>query len=207
MWRNLLDLTFHDELPEEVWPDGGQRWVAVVTDLLERPDDPFWDDVTTEERETRDDVIVEAMRDARDELTSREALRADEWTWGALHELDLRSNGMGDRPLGSIFERGGGEAAGGGTSVNATSWDAAQGYDVTVAPAMRMVVSLGAVVGAFDGSRWIDLTGVSGHAFDAHSTDQTERWLEGRTLPWAFSEDAVRAAAEETLVLTPATGD
>ncbi len=30
VWRSLLELTFHDELPEDVWPDGGQRWFAVV---------------------------------------------------------------------------------------------------------------------------------------------------------------------------------
>ena len=37
VWRNLLDLTFHDELPEDVWPDGGQRWLAVMTRLLDDP--------------------------------------------------------------------------------------------------------------------------------------------------------------------------
>ena len=70
---------------------------------------------------------------------------------------------------------------------------------------MRMVVSLDGGDG-LDRSRWINLTGVSGHAFDAHYTDQTERWLDGRTLPWPFSEDAVRDAAQDTLVLRPASG-
>ncbi|CAN5409850.1 penicillin acylase family protein [soil metagenome] len=208
VWRNLLALTFDDELPESLWPDGGQRWFAVMTGLLADPDNAYWDDITTDVRETRDTTIVQAMRDARDELTSREAVHADEWTWGGLHELDLRSQMMGDRGLGWLFNRGGGEAAGGGTSVNATSWDAAEGYDVTVAPSMRMVVSLDGRDGleGFDASQWINLTGVSGHAFDAHYTDQTERWLDGLTLPWAFTEEAVREAADDTLVLTPDEG-
>ena len=30
VWRNLLELTFHDELPVRTWPDGGDRWFAVV---------------------------------------------------------------------------------------------------------------------------------------------------------------------------------
>ncbi len=205
VWRNLLALTFHDDLPEAAWPDGGQRWVAVVTELLEDPLDPFWDDVSTDERESRDQVIAHAMRDARDELTSKVAVRADEWTWGDLHELDLRSQMMGERGLGLLFNRGGNGAAGGGTSVNATAWDAAEGYGVVTAPAMRMVISLGGPEGieGLDQSRWVSLTGASGHAFDSHYTDQTERWLEGRTLPWAYSEDAIRAATEDTLVLAP----
>ncbi len=208
VWRRLLGLTFHDELPESGWPDGGQRWVAVMAGLLDDPTNSYWDDVETDERETRDDIVVAAMRDARDELTSREAVRADEWTWGALHQLDLRSALMSDRAFGGLFAGGGRDSAGSGLSVNATSWDAAAGYEVSVAPAMRMVVSLAGAddPDAFDRSRWISLTGASGHAFDSHFTDQAEGWVDGRTLPWAFSEDAVRAATQDALVLTPTRG-
>ena len=34
VWRTLLDLTFHDEMPEDVWPSGGDRWIAVMAGLL-----------------------------------------------------------------------------------------------------------------------------------------------------------------------------
>ncbi len=30
VWSHLLRLTFHDELPEDLWPDGGQRWMGAV---------------------------------------------------------------------------------------------------------------------------------------------------------------------------------
>jgi penicillin amidase len=65
---------------------------------------------------------------------------------------------------------------------------------------MRMVVSLG----DFDDSRWVNLTGASGHAFSDHYTDQTDLWATGQTLPWAYTPDAVAAAADDTLVLQPA---
>ena len=55
---------------------------------------------------------------------------------------------------------------------------------------MRMVVSLADL----DESRWVNLTGVSGHPFSDHYTDQTDLWAEGETLPWAFSADAVEDA-------------
>ena len=91
---------------------------------------------------------------------------------------------------------------GGGSSiVDATSWDAStEDYTVTAAPSMRMVVSLA----DFDDSRWISLTGVSGHPASSHYTDQTELYVDGRTLPWAYTRDAVEAAADDTLVLEPA---
>ena len=44
---------------------------------------------------------------------------------------------------------------------------------------------------------------VSGHPASGHYTDQTDLWARGETLPWAFSPGAVRAAAEDTLTLTP----
>ena len=48
VWSNVLRLTFHDQLPEQLWPDGGQRWMAVVSNLLREPDNQWWDDATTE---------------------------------------------------------------------------------------------------------------------------------------------------------------
>ncbi|WP_395696018.1 penicillin acylase family protein [Nocardioides sp.] len=203
VWRNLLALTFHDELPEDAWPDGGDRWFAVVTRLLRQPDSPWWDDRTTDVRETRDDVLRQAMEDARDELTRRQALDSDDWTWGHLHRLDLHSPTLGESGIGLVerlVNRDGWEVGGGSSAVDAAAWDAAQGYGVVSAPSMRMVVS----PADWDASRWINLTGVSGHPFDPHYTDQTDRWVRGETLPWTFTPDAVERAAEDVLTLEPA---
>ncbi len=64
---------------------------------------------------------------------------------------------------------------------------------------MRMVIDLA----DFDRSTWINLTGVSGHAFDPHYADQAPLWARGETRPWPFSPAAVTAAATQTLTLTP----
>ncbi|MFL6002226.1 MAG: penicillin acylase family protein [Nocardioides sp.] len=203
VWRTLLARTFHDDLPEEVWPDGGQRWMAVVSRLLTRPADPWWDDSTTDgEVETRDDILEDVLRDARDELTRLRSRDPGEWTWGHLHHLDLTNQTLGTSGIGlveALVNRGPWEVGGGGSAVDATSWDAAEGYAVTAAPSMRMVVSLRDL----DESRWINLTGVSGHPFSEHYTDQTDLWAEGQTLPWAFSADEVEAAGASTLNLVP----
>ena len=202
-WRNLLELTFHDELPQDVWPDGGQRWTAVMEQLLTEPNSPWWDDITTEvEVETRDDIIRAALLAARNEMTSLLAPHAGDWSWGALHRLDLRSATLGESGIGLVerlFNREGWEVGGGSATVDATAWDAAEGYGVTAAPSMRMIVSLSDL----DDSRWINLTGVSGHPFSEHYTDQTDLWADGETLPWAFSREDVLAAEADTLLLVP----
>ena len=66
VWRTLLEQTFHDEMVEDVWPSGGDRWMAVVTRLLDEPDSSWWDDRGTEEVEKRDDILRhDADRGAR----------------------------------------------------------------------------------------------------------------------------------------------
>jgi penicillin G amidase len=203
VWRELLAGTFHDELTGTLRPDGGQRWFAVVADLLTRPGDLWWDDLETEDVvETRDDILEESLLEARDVLTARQSPNADEWTWGGLHRLELRSSTLGESGVGVIerlFNRGGWEVGGGGSIPNATGWDAREGYDVVWAPSMRMVIPLDDL----DAARWINLTGVSGHAFHDHYVDQTDLWARGETLPWVFSADAVEDAAADTLTLVP----
>ncbi len=206
-WRNLLERTFHDELPEDAWPDGGDRWMAVVERLLREPKSPWWDDVTTDpEVETRDDILRAALVAGRNEMTSLVAPNPGDWTWGQLHELELRSATLGESGIGVVermFNRGGWEVAGSGSTVNATGWDATEGYQVATAASMRMVISLD----DFDDSRWINLTGVSGHASSEHYTDQTDLWAEGESLEWRFSRDAVVDAGADTLLLVPADDD
>ncbi|HYO38613.1 MAG TPA: penicillin acylase family protein [Nocardioidaceae bacterium] len=210
VWRNTLALTFHDDLRESVWPQGEGRWYEVVRRLLADPQSPWWDDVTTDGvLEDRDDILAAAMAEARDELVRRQARRAVDWTWGHQHRLELESTTLGQSDVGLVrwlFNRGGYEVGGGGEIVNATRWNAADlgpdGYDVVAAPSMRMVVSLADL----DDSRWVNLTGASGHAFHPHYVDQTELWAEGRTLSWPSSHEAVQAATRRTLRLTP-SGD
>ena len=202
-WEQVMRRTFDDDLRARVRPTGNSRWVQVVTDLLERPDDPFWDDRSTEGVvEDRDAVLRDSLSDARREITRRQSVRPSEWTWGHHHRLDLTHSTLGTSGIGFVerlFNRDGHEVSGGPNDVNATAWDSSVGTGVTSAPSMRMVVSLGDL----DDSRWVNLTGVSGHPASPHYDDQTELYVRGETLPWRWSRQAVTEASEEKLVLTP----
>ncbi len=43
--HDIMKRTFRDELPEELWPSMGDRWFAVLTELMDDPDNRWWDDV------------------------------------------------------------------------------------------------------------------------------------------------------------------
>ena len=203
VWRNTLRLTFHDELPKDQWPDGGERWFNVMRKIIDKPTNHWWDNVETSNKiESRDEILTQAMKDARDELTRKQSRDVHQWSWGKFHKLTLVNQTLGDSGVGlvnSIFNRGPYGVGGGGGLVDATAWDATEGYEVTAVPSMRMVVDLSRL----DRSRWIQLTGNSGHAFNKNYTDQTKLWLKGETMPWAFSKAAIAKATEKTLTLKP----
>ncbi|WP_406096000.1 penicillin acylase family protein [Streptomyces sp. NBC_01013] len=186
-------------------PDGGDRWYQVVANLMDKPDSEWWKapanrkDKATENRE---ELFARAMEDARWELTAKLGKDITTWNWGRLHQLTLKNQTLGTEGPGllqRVLNRGPWDLGGGEAAVNATGWNAAGGYEVVWVPSMRMVVN----VGDWDKSRWINLTGASGHAFSAHYTDQTDKWVNGELLDWSFGTNAVSAATKDTLTLKP----
>jgi penicillin amidase len=192
--HNIFKLAFRDELPEEdLWATGGDRWYAVLTILIEQARNAWWDDVRTPDKvETRDDILLAAMTNARKEITSLMARDTDEWQWGKLHKVRLQNPTLGKsgvKPIENLFNRGQYQVAGGPTVVNALGFDDRHGYSVTSAPAMRMLIDLGDL----DASRWVNQSGVSGHAFHRHYDDQTELWANQRLWPFVSSRGSVEA--------------
>lgn len=187
---------------DEAQPDGGDRWFEVVRQILPDERNEWWNTSTDPGQvTTRDGVLEQALRDARAELTAKLGKDIETWTWGRLHKLDLKNQTLGTSGPGIVkwmFNRGPYELSGGEAAVNATGWNAAGGYEVMWVPSMRMVVNLADL----DDSRWINLTGASGHAYHSNYFDQTEKWQDGELLPWAFTKDAVEEKAENKMVLT-----
>jgi penicillin amidase len=200
-YRHLLLSTF-DELPEGRGLDGDDKWWIVFDRLLDEPTSPWWDDVSTPEVEDRDDILGRALADAVAELTAAQGDDPAKWRWGALHRLTLRHATLGSSgiaPIEWLFNRGPGETAGGSAIVNATGWEPLEGYEVTWVPSMRMIVDLSNL----DDSRWVQLTGNSGHAFHPNYVDQFELWRTGQDLPMYWDRASIEAAATHTLTLHP----
>ncbi len=72
VWSKLLDLTFNDELTGDIKADGGGRWMQAVANLLQKKNDPWWDNKQTPGViEGRDEILRQAMVEARNDLTKR----------------------------------------------------------------------------------------------------------------------------------------
>ena len=191
---------------DQAQPDGGDRWFEVVRNLMEKPNSDWWKTPAgvgdRNKADNMDELFKRAMIDARWELTAKLGKDIDTWSWGRLHRLFLKNQTLGtDGPgiVQYVLNRGPWKLSGGEATVDATGWNAAGGYGVVWVPSMRMVVNLDDL----DKSKWINLTGASGHAFSAHYTDQTGKWADGELLPWSFSDKAVDKSTSDTLVLKP----
>lgn len=201
-WKNLLALTFQDDLPEDFWPRGGDRWFTVVARLIEQPDSPWWDIRSTSAREDRDSIFAAAFAAAVQELEGTLGKDPQKWSWGDLHTLTLVNQSLGESgiaPIEALFNRGTFRTSGGSDIVNATGWSALEGYEVRSVPSMRMIVDLS------DLSRSLSIhtTGQSGHAYHKHYVDMTDLWRTIQYHPMLWTRSQVESSAEGHLVLKP----
>jgi penicillin G amidase len=200
-YRNLLLRTF-DELPDGRGIDANDRWWIVFDTLLDEPTSPWWDETATSTVEDRDATLGQALADAVAELSSLQGDDPGKWRWGGLHQLALTNATFGTSgiaPIEWLFNRGPAETAGGSSIVNATGWSPLDGYGVDWVPSMRMIVDLSNL----DESRWVQLTGNSGHAFHPNYDDQFPLWRVGENLPMRWDRPSIEAAATDTLTLVP----
>jgi penicillin G amidase len=200
-WSHLLRRTF-DELPADRMPDGGDRWWEVVRPLLAEPRSPWWDVAATPSVEDMPATVSLALADAVAELSERQGADPAGWRWGRMHTLELVNATFGTSgiaPVEWLFNRGPAGTSGGDAIVNATGWSADEGYEVDAVPSMRMIVDMSNL----DGSRWIQLTGNSGHAFHDNYDDQFELWRTGGNLPMRWDRGTIEAEAAHTLTLSP----
>ena len=200
-WRNLLQNTFNDDLPEDYWPEGGSRWNEVMRSLT--ADSSWWDDITTpKEVEDRADMLAKSFADAVKELSKEQGKDPSRWLWGELHTATFRNQTLGESGVGlieNLFNRGPYPTSGGEAIVNATGWTVTEGYQVDWLPSMRMIVNLGNL----DASLSVHTTGQSGHAYHSRYTDLITFWSENRYYPMWWERDSVLQDAESHLVLNP----
>ncbi|WP_223690931.1 penicillin acylase family protein [Leifsonia poae] len=200
-WRTLLADAFGRKLPASAPPTGGDRWFQVVQTLSKDEYSPWWTDKKLDLND-RDQMFAYAADQAWKEAGTLMGGDANKWRWDSIHTLTLTNASFGVSGIGPIewlFNRGPYPVGGGSSVVDAIGWDASVGYQVDWLPSMRQVIDLS----DFDKSTWVNLTGASGHAFNANYTDQTPLWQQNKTRPWPFSAKVVTAAAQQTLTLRP----
>ncbi|MEH2025544.1 penicillin acylase family protein [Nostoc sp.] len=201
-WKHLLADTFHDQLPEKYFPNGGDRWYAVVANLVKQPNSSWWDNRNTPKVENRDQILRQSFIEAVDELEQIQSKDPKNWNWGKLHTITFRNATLGKSgvaPIEALFNRGAFATSGNGETVNANRWRANKSFEVTDIPSLRMIVDLGNL----DNSVAIHTPGQSGHAFHKHYNDMVEPWRQIEYHQMLWESKNITANTTATLRLIP----
>jgi penicillin amidase len=202
IWAQMVERMFDAAADVElIQSSGSDRFWQVIENIWDDPTNVWWIDKTTPVSEDRDALLATAQREAVAQLEEQLGSDPRSWRWGDLHTLELVNGTLGTSgiaPIEWLFNRGPVAAGGSEAAVNATGWTPADGFEVDWVPSMRQVIDLA----DFDASTWVNLTGNSGHAFNANYVDQLDAWLVGEQYAWPFTADAVQASAKSTLTLT-----
>jgi penicillin amidase len=145
-----------------------------------------------------DELALEALAGALDDLEERFGPDPGAWRWGRVHEMEFpHPLGEANPVLRRLFNRRL-RAGGAQETVSQIAYDPNDPYRAVWAPSWRMVADPTDP----DRSRWQMFTGQSGHPASPHYDDLQADWLEGRTQPmcgegpWSELELTPRRSAQ-----------
>ncbi|MFC1466052.1 MAG: penicillin acylase family protein [Candidatus Brachytrichaceae bacterium NZ_4S206] len=203
-WRELSRAAFADEVGETLAGDvlaNGTHAQIALRNLLADPGAPWWDDVTTAERERREQIIARAFERAVQSLEARLGRDRAWWRWGDLHLVTFANQTLGRSGtalIEGIFNRGPFPSPGSMGLVNAVSGDP-ETFAVQSGPSWRAIYD----VSDWDRSLGIHTTGQSGHTYHPHYDDMIPLWLRGENVLLPWTREAVERSGREKLTLTP----
>ncbi len=79
-WQNLIDNTLQDNLPDDFNVGVGSTSKEIIRQLVTQPENPWWNDSSTPEREIMDDIF---------NLTFEESYRELKKDWEGSHRLAM----------------------------------------------------------------------------------------------------------------------
>lgn len=204
-YRELLRLTFADELPASVYNDYlGQSAMhhMFVERALQQPTNPWWDDKATQAVEGRDALLAKAFEAAVEFLAKQYGDVPTEWKWGRLHTATFQHGPLGQSGIAfleRLLNRGPIPARGGIYTVNAASFNYRRPYAVSSLASFRQVIDL-----ADWGNSWsIHTTGQSGHPFSRFYSNMIDPWQRVEYHRMLYTEAQIKQAGADVLTLNP----
>ncbi len=201
----LARAAFADELGADLfgaYAAEGDWYQRALDRIAVDPDDPWWDDVTTPERELRGDILRRAYAAALEWIGRHYGDLHMVWEWDLVHQGQL-AHPLGDVwPWDQLLSRDL-SPDGWADTVNASpggGLDPDRFYRARAVYGYRQILDLGDP----DTLWFLLLPGQSGHPFHPHYADLIDEWLAGAYQPLrlAASPDEVEGGVA-TLVLTP----
>lgn len=195
--KNTLD----DELGEEITEFylNSDVTIASFNSILDNPESILFDNIKTEVRETREQILVKSLIDAKNWLSKKFGKEVSNWKWGRLHTLTFKHALGVFWPLSEWFNIGPFPHPGSRETVMAAFYFYSnEPYRTFVGPVLRFIVDMADIKNA----RIIIDTGQSGKPFTKHYRDMNELWRRGEFIKAIIDEKEIKES-QEKLILVP----
>jgi penicillin amidase len=148
--------------------------------------------------ENCDQVTLQALRQAVDELKAKFGPQIDDWQWKKLHKIRFAHTLGSVKPIDRLFNRGPYPVGGDSNTI----WNTATSYydlsvDQVIGPPFRFIADLSDL----DHCQSILAPGQSGAPFSRHYADQVKAWFNRGYHPMLTNRQEVEAVVEDRLTL------
>lgn len=171
---------------------------AMEVALFSSTGQAWWDRPSTPKVEVRDEVLVQALLDAEEELSTRLGKDASAWKWGTVHTLTPKHPYAKKSVLKPIFGTPSNPMRGGRHTLIALNHDGVIGnYEISSGAAMRQVVQFDAEKG------YILAGGNAGQPHHPFALNQLDDWMAGGQHVAGGEEATLKANAVSSLHFKP----
>ncbi|AFM12439.1 penicillin acylase family protein [Turneriella parva] len=198
-------LTFADELGGKgspLWENfqaiNKRSYNAVQDHLLARADSPFWDNVTTPDKETKAMIFAAALAEAITQSEKQMGDNRGDWAWGKIHQYRWQHQFAKKAPvLGPYLNRGPVGTGGDLHTLNQAGNLWGDTHDVWLIPAMRFIVDFS----ADEPAQLMLHMGTSGNAESKHYDDMIPHFTGVTNLPLSMKPANVDAQYTKKFLL------
>jgi penicillin amidase len=192
-----------DELGKEGFETYLQTFIMIgsTAHFLEQEENKWWDKKNTPTKETKAQVIAEALKVSLEELTQQFGENKSNWEWEKAITIEHPHPLGAQKPLDKLFNVRTAAVEANEEAVNKLAFDlnGTGNYKVTSGPAMRILLDFENV----EKSVSVLPTGNSGNRFSKHYADQKELFVEGKYRPQLMNKEDILEDAKGTMKLKP----
>jgi len=200
---HTLRLAMEDEIGKEGFESYLQTFIMIgsTSHFFTHEQNKWWDKKNTSAKESRAEIVSEALKVSLEELTQQFGESQGDWEWEKAVTVEHPHPLGAKKPLDKLFNVRTEAVEANEESVNKLAFklNGTGIYKVTSGPAMRILLDFENV----EESVSVLPTGNSGNRFSKHYSDQKELYVEGKYRPQLMNKEDILDEAKGTLKLVP----
>jgi penicillin amidase len=202
MIYHYLQFTFEDEMGKDTFEKllNTHFMKVEIGHHLMKNDSPWWDDINTETKERKADILHKVFKNSIQSLEKQLGSNLHKWTWNKVHTIEH------PHPMGKIallrpfFNVGPFEINGSSEVINNLQFPLTEDglYKVNAGPSSRRVIDFSEVENAVN----ISPTGQSGNIFSKYYADQSNMFVNNKFRKMKINKEEIIQTSKK-LVIQP----